>query len=465
LGFNLRHIYSLNSCIKEAKIEIELHSTALKQQKTKKPYHFNTRSYFFSLKNERRVSELTGSKKRTLKELIKQLHAGASPQEVKERFKQVLEGISPLEIAKVEQELIKEGVPREEIQRLCEVHLAVFREQLEKQKPEITPENPINILMEEHKILLQLLEKLNTIVNSVQQAGDISYVREDATQLKHIAEDFLDAEKHYLREENVLFPILEKHGITEPPAIMWMEHNQLRDKKKQLYNLIENYDTISLQDFQRQLGDTAKSLNTILSSHIFKENNILFPTALRVVTEQEWRDARREFDEIGYCCFTPEHLIAIPEVKEIEKERPESELAPGELLRFETGTLSKEEAEAVLNTLPVDITFVDKEDTVKYFNKPEERIFVRTKAVIGRKVQQCHPQKSIHIVNKILDGFKSGKKDTAEFWIQKGNRLIHIRYFAVRNKDGRYLGTMEVTQDITDIKKIEGEKRLLNWKD
>jgi len=134
-------------------------------------------------------------------------------------------------------------------------------------------------------------------------------------------------------------------------------------------------------------------------------------------------------------------------------------------LRFETGTLSKDEIEATLNTLPVDITFVDKEDTVRYFNKSEKRIFVRTKAVIGRKVQQCHPQKSIHIVNKILDSFKGGKKDVAEFWIQKENRLVHIRYFPVRNRDGKYLGTIELTQDITDLKKIEGEKRLLDWKD
>jgi len=404
-------------------------------------------------------------KKRMLKELIGQLHAGASPQEVKKRFRQVLEGITPLEIAKIEQELIKEGVSREEIQRLCEVHLAVFREQLEKQRLEVTPENPINILMEEHKILLQLLEKLNTLATRVQQARDVSYISEEISQMKHIAEDFLDAEKHYLREENIVFPILEKHGITEPPAIMWTEHDRLRDKKKQLHNLIENYNAMRFQGFKKQLGETVKSLNNILSSHIFKENNILFPTALRVVTEQEWRDARKEFDEIGYCCFTPEHLVALSEAKEVKKEKPKAVLAPEGLLQFETGTLSKDEIEALFDTLPVDITFVDKEDAVRYFSKPEERIFVRTKAIIGRKVQKCHPQKSVHIVNKILDSFKSGKKDVAEFWIQKDERLVHIRYLAVRDKGGKYLGTMEVTQDITDIKKIEGQKKLLDWKD
>lgn len=135
------------------------------------------------------------------------------------------------------------------------------------------------------------------------------------------------------------------------------------------------------------------------------------------------------------------------------------------LLQSETGSLSKEELEALLDSLPVDVTFVDKNDSVKYFNKAEKRIFVRTKSVIGRKVQQCHPQKSIDVVNRIVEALKTGKKDVAEFWINMNNRLIHIRYFAVRDKDAKYLGTMEVTQDITDIKKIEGERRLLSWKE
>jgi len=402
------------------------------------------------------TSELSVHKKRMLKGLITQLHAGVPPQEVKERFRQVLEGVSPLEIAKIEQDLVNEGTPREEIQRLCDVHMAVFREQLEKQKLEVSLEHPGNILVEEHKILLQLSEKLSTVASRVQNKGDVK-------QLKQIVEHLLDAEKHYLREENVFFPILEKHGISEPPAIMWMEHNQLREKKKQLHNLLEKYDTLKFPDFKKQLGESVKSLATILSSHIFKENNILIPAALRVVSGEEWSAIRKEFDEIGYCCFTPEKLIAPPKIEGVKKEGGEEVAAPKGTLHFETGTLSKEEIGAVLDTLPVDITFVDKNDSVKYFNKAEKRIFVRTKAVIGRKVQLCHPQKSVHIVNKIVEAFRTGKKDVAEFWLQKDNRTIHIRYFAVRDKNGKYLGTMEVTQDLTDIKKIEGEKRLLDW--
>jgi len=202
-------------------------------------------------------------------------------------------------------------------------------------------------------------------------------------------------------------------------------------------------------------------LNNILPNHFYKENNILFPTALQVFTEQEWVDSRKEFDEIGYCCFTPLKLTTIPQALK----KTESAHTPEGLVQFETGSLSKEEIEAVLNALPVDISFVDAEDVVKYFNKADKRIFVRTKAVIGRKVQMCHPQKSVHIVNKILEAFKKGEKDSAEFWITLNNRLVHIRYFAVRDQNGKYLGTMEVTQDLTDLKKIEGQKSLLDCKD
>jgi len=409
------------------------------------------------------MSEITADKRKMLKELIKELHAGAPPEQVKKKFEQVLESVSTLEISKIGQELIEEGLPREEIRRLCDVHLAVFREQLEKQKGEVPPGNPILILREEHRILLRLSEKLNALVDKVQKAQDKSRIVEEIAQLKQIAEDFIDAEKHYLREENVLFPILEKHGVKEPPTIMWMEHNQLRDLKKRLNNLIEKHDAVSFQSFKKELAEAAESLTETLSSHIFKENNILFPTAMNVVTEQEWRDAKRDFDEIGYCRFTPEQLIAAPEVKKAEERK--FEVVPEGIMQFETGTLSKEEVEAILNTLPVDITFVDKDDAVKYFSKGEERIFVRTKAIIGRKVQKCHPEKSVHIVNKILDSFKTGKRDVAEFWINLKGRLVHIRYFAVRDKDRKYLGTMEVTQDITSIKNIEGERRLLDWKE
>lgn len=405
------------------------------------------------------MSELFGKKeekKKALKVLIKKLHEGADPHGIKERFQELIKDVSPIEIAQMEEELIREGLPREEIRRLCDVHLAVFRESLEKEKAMAPPGHPVHILMEEHKMLLRFVDELKTIATEVVQAGDRRSATQKVEQLNYVVDHLRDSESHYLREENVLFPYLEKHGITQPPAIMWMEHDQIRAIKKDLYQLMGMRESVVFQDFTNQLGEIAKSLAEALSNHIYKENNILFPTALEVIDEHEWKDIREQFDELGYCCFTPgvarmpfTEVLAPPKTPEV-----------GEI-NFETGSLSKEEIEAILNTLPVDITFVDKDDIVKYFNQSGKRIFVRTKAVIGRKVQQCHPQKSIHIVNQILDDFKSGRREVAEFWINRDGRLVHIRYFPVRDKNGAYLGCIEVTQDITDIKKIEGEKRLL----
>jgi PAS domain S-box-containing protein len=406
------------------------------------------------------VGKMSEKKKKMLKEIISQLHAGLPPQEVKERFKQVLEGVSSEEIARIEQELVKEGMPREELQRLCDVHMAVFSEQLGKQELKVPQDHPINILLEEHKILLQLLEKLSTTADIVAQACDLVYVGDDIVQMRKIVEELSDAEKHYLREENVLFPVLEKHGITEPPAIMWMEHDKIREKKKQIYSMVQKYDARDFQEFKRNLIENTRTLSSMLSSHISKENTVLYPTALKIISKKEWNDIRRDFDEIGYCCFTPKHLT---KTAITPKEKTYAASAAEDTLQFDAGSLSKDEVEAILDTIPVDISFIDANDAVKYFNKADKRIFVRTKAVIGRKVQLCHPQKSVHIVNRIVEAFKTGKKNSAEFWISMNNRLIHIRYFAVRERNGKYLGTIEVTQDLTDLKKIEGQRRLLDW--
>ena len=402
------------------------------------------------------------TKKKMLKEVVKELHGGASPTSVKKKFKEVLKDTKPEDIAKIEQELVKEGMPREELQKLCDVHLAVFGEQVQDQELHIPAGHPISILIEEHRVMLEKAEKLETIVKMIEEACDSVYVGDEMTELQSVAKDFQDSEKHYQREENVLFPMMEKHGITEPPAIMWMEHNRMREAKKRLIDVVAGWNGRLFDDFKKKLSEAAAPLCSLLPDHFFKENNILFPTALQVVTDKEWRDVRKDFDDIGYPSFVPKTALA-----PFGASRPTEKEAGSlpEALQFETGSLTKEEAEAILDTLPIDISFIDKDDRVKYFNKAEKRIFVRTKAVIGRSVQLCHPQKSVHIVNKIIEAFTNGTKDTAEFWITMNNRLIHIRYFAVRDKNGKYLGTMEVTQDLTDLKRIEGQKRLLDWKE
>ena len=396
-------------------------------------------------------------RKERLKDMIKRLHTGTKPDELKEEFKEIFKGVEAVEISKIEEELIKEGMPKEEILRLCDVHLAVFRESLEEEKPPLAEGHPLHTLMEEHKVLLQFNDKLKNIVDKIKQANSFDSITNEIDELNHIIKHLKESESHYVREENVLFPYLEKHNITQPPAIMWSEHNQIREKKKNLFEVVLQYKNMEFYDFVMKLEEFATSLGDMLQNHFYKENNILFPTALNVITEDEWSEIKEQFDELGYCCFTPEY--AKKSYKTAETNKFEN-IEHGEIA-FETGFFNREELETLLNTLPIDITFVDKDDRVRYFSQSKERIFTRTKAVIGRTVQLCHPQKSLHKVEEILSDFKNNKRESASFWINLEGRMIYIQYFAVRNKSGEYLGCLEVTQDITDIQKIEGEKRLL----
>lgn len=401
------------------------------------------------------MSELFANKKRMLKELIKALHAGAHPDEMKEKFKEALEDIGPLEISKVEEELIEEGMSREEVRRLCDVHLAVFRESLEKPKSEVPPGHPIHILLKEHQVVRGFVEEIFPLLPMVEQAKDVEGIENELSKIGELLGHLKEYERHKVREENSLFPYLEKHGVIQPPAIMWTEHDEQREEIKEASKTLENKEILGPNEFKTKLLSRLKNLTNLIPNHFYKEENILFPTAMRLIGDGEWREIRASMDDLGYCCFTPEEAIGekVKLAKEVKGQEGE--------ITLETGSMAREELEAMLNALPIDITFVDKEDAVRYFSQPKERLFPRAKAVIGRKVQQCHPQKSIHLINQILDDLRSGKRDSVEFWIDAKGRKIHIRYFAVRDSARKYLGCVGVDQDITDIQKLEGEKRLL----
>ncbi len=397
-------------------------------------------------------------KREAMKKMIKSLHEGARPEEVKKKFEDLFGDVSATEIGQIEQELINEGMPREEIHRLCDVHLAIMKESIDQEKVLAPAGHPVRILMEEHTLLLEFASQLKSISDALGKENDLSSASGWIGELKQVVQRFRDSESHYIREENVLFPFLEKHGVTQPPKMMWMEHDGIRIIKKNLYGLSDGSASKDFKGFVRQLKEISIMLAETLANHFFKENNILFPMSLQVIGDDEWKDIRYQFNELGYCSFTPEAAM-IPFGERAAK-GAEVGAATG-MVAFKTGGLSPVEINGVFNTLPVDITFIDDKDTVRYFNESSERIFPRTTAVLGLKVQDCHPQKSLRIVNKILGDFRNGKRSVAEFWIMLQGKLVHIRYFPVHDEKGKYIGCLEVTQDITEIKKIEGEKRLL----
>jgi DUF438 domain-containing protein len=249
-----------------------------------------------------------------------------------------------------------------------------------------------------------------------------------------------------------MFPYLENYGITAPPKVMWGVDDEIRKEIKDINSM--------LSDIENNKDEVTDKMNAVLdkiSEMIFKEESILFPMAIDTLSEDEWISIYDESDEIGYCLVEPEGDW-IPERIKLDKKEDVKE----GYVKFDTGILSFKELSIILNTLPIDITFIDKDGIVKYFSQSEERIFARTKAVIGRTVQNCHPPASVHIVNKLLDDFRDGRKDNEDFWIKMGDIYVYIRYFAVRDDNGEYMGTLEVTQNIKPIKEIDGEKRLLS---
>lgn len=396
-------------------------------------------------------------RQKVLKELILELHDGKSVDEVKERFGKLIEGVSATEISAMETALINEGMPVSEVQRLCDVHAAVFDGSIEQihqtDDPGAILGHPINTFkLENRAIERHIRKKLNPNIaelknNNTDVIGD----------LKLNLLELYEIDKHYSRKENLVFPYLEKYGITAPPKVMWGVDDEIRNDIKECIAIASN-DNIDIKELVAKLEAAIIRVEEMIS----KEENILLPMAQETLVEDEWLKIARESEEIGYCLFKPIREWVPVHLKAVDSTVKASEEPTIEgLINFETGSFKLEELESMLNAMPVDITFVDKDGKVKYFSEGRERIFPRTKAVIGREVSNCHPPASVHVVEDIVEDLKSGKKDHEDFWIRMKDRFVYIRYFAVRNKNGEYLGVLEFTQNITGIKKLEGEKRLV----
>lgn len=408
------------------------------------------------------MSELINNREHrqeVLKELIMELHHGKPLEEVKERFGKLIEGLAATEISQMEQALIHEGMPVEEIQRLCDVHAAVLGTSVQQihtdDQAEEQAGHPIHTFQMENQALEALLKNVITPeLENYEARGD----QEALQDLRKAFGSLWEIDKHYSRKENLLFPIMEKHGITAPPKVMWGVDDEIRAIIKEVRKLMD-----SESPNQEDVIKKAREAVNRVPEMIFKEENILFPMVLEIFTEEEWVAIADASDEIGYCLIEPQGVwkLSHPQGRNEGKQGAEKINKDG-LVEFDAGRLLPEEINAIMNTLPLDLTFVGSDGTVKYFTQGKERIFARAKTVLGRKVENCHPPASVHVVEKIVEELKSGKKDQEDFWIKMGDQYVLIRYYAVRNAQGEYLGIMETTQDIKPIQAITGEKRLMS---
>jgi len=385
-------------------------------------------------------------RKNKLKEIIGKLHRGQTVEQVREEFAKTFGQVSAEEISEAEQALINEGMQVEEVQRLCDVHASIFGEggvaPAGGPQGADEPGHPAHTLKAANAALRALISEIRGLIG---QGG-----LEAARGLREKASLLPGIDSHYKIKENLFFPYMEKYGVTAPPKVMWGVDDEIRGEIK-----------AALLDLER--GETAELEKALVRTEdmAFKEENILLPILLEKLHEDEWRQIARDSAEFGF--FLTEAPPPFRGTGDAARgaSRPEDAAAEG-AVRLPTGDFQPAELAAVLNTLPLDMTFVDKDDRVRFFSQGKERAFPRTVSVLGRNVSNCHPPASVHIVESIVSDFKSGRKDHEDFWIQMGEQLIHIRYFAVRGEQGEYLGVLETTQNIAPLKAITGEKRLMD---
>ena len=315
--------------------------------------------------------------------------------------------------------------------------------------------HPVHTYMLEAELIYDLMDELLSIDPHT-----------DYQKFYNVFNHLSTVEKHFARKENQLFPFLELRGWTNPSQNMWSFHDTIRDIFRLVRKNLEEKDYDQAQINVRYIQDNLGRLLNV-------EANILFPNALKILTEEDWIEMRKGEEEIGW--MLKEAPAPYPNKEagaegapayvhpSMDTERRTDVTFDEKAAHYDEGYMTIEQVNLLLKTLPVDITFVDEQDRVIFYNRGEERVFPRSAGIIGREVKFCHPPKSVGTVLKIVENFRAGTQNEANFWFNYRGRLIYVRYFAVRDKDKNYKGVIEMSQDITDIKTIEGERRLLEW--
>ena len=379
-------------------------------------------------------------RKEAVKGIIRLLHQGKTVEELQADYGHIIANASAEDIAAAEREVIAEGLPVSEVQKLCDLHVAVFQSGLESEpSPENKPGHPLFDFRIENELIARTIESIQGFVHRYTD-GDFSVL----DKLRQNAKNLNVVINHYAKKENMIFPILEKHGFAGQMQVMWGVDNDIRNEIKKFLTLLEAQSPLVIQ-VENTFAEVARKVLDM----VYKEEKVLIPETLSFFTAEDWQQMA---DEISGKVTRPtvayEPLVSVS--------------VPSGLIPLQTGALSADQIDLLLTNLPVDVTFVDENDEVRYFSQGKERIFTRTAAIIGRKVQNCHPPQSVHVVQKIIQDFKAGVRDVAEFWIQMQGAFVHIRYFALRDETGAYKGVIEVSQNVTGIRALEGEKRLMD---
>ena len=394
-----------------------------------------------------------------------------SLEEARKALKDRVQHLAPYEIAIIEQEMVEETEDeciKEDIQAMLEV----FQDVLVTKDQELPENHPISCYRRENA-------KMKELLLSVEDLVQYPLIK---NQWLELYEELLKFKIHLSRKQNQLYPVLEKKGFTRPTTTMWTLDDFIRDEIAECYNLL-------LEDKEEEFIGKQAELVADVRDLMDKEENILYPTSLEMINEEEFRYMAEGDQEIGFAYISVQadksgnSASASSSASASTAGAPLSGLssAPGfaeelagllgkygfnnkeEKLNVSTGQLTLEQINLIYQHMPVDLSYVDENELVCFYTDTKHRVFPRSKNVIGRDVKNCHPKASVHIVEEIIKKFRSGEQDKAEFWINKPDLFIYIVYYAVRDENGRFRGVLEMMQDCTHIRSLQGSQTLLTW--
>ena len=369
-----------------------------------------------------------------------------------DKHKFTIESVTPAEAMLVLDKMLTEGLTVATVKPIVGKLINSFYLSLSSQQWEKPGEGHfLTLLMCENREAAKIMAEIRAVVKLL-FSKDVRASANLTATLRQLVGRLKLYELHYIKKENILFPYIEKaFPQYRCLQLMWSFHDDFRASIKNLEQLL-----IPENPAKDLLTKELGKLFFVVLPLIFREEQIVFPVAYRAIPTEEWDEMMQQSEEIGWCYIEPPATITQTSV--VNK-------GTGDKVHLGSGSLTPEQLILLFSNLPVDITFVDENDEVSFFSEVKKRIFPRSKAIIGRKVQNCHPPESVHIVNEIVDAFRQGKKDYADFWIQFRESFVLIRYFALRDAQGTYKGTIEVTQDVTGIRNLKGERRLLDWEE
>ncbi len=424
-------------------------------------------------------------KKQILKEILSKAKDTENVDELKKQIMSVFDKIDPIEISFVEQDLMKEGITWRDIYKMCDVHFELV-------KDIIIPKKELRELPEGHPLQLLIWENTEILKDNEKLAVMFRVINEDKTAksdiLEYLDKLYVGLKKHYMKNQFLIFPYLEKRGVTAISRVLWMKEDMLLAKMKKLKEKI--LAKASNGEFPNELISEGNFVVNEIRDIVSREHNILYPTMYSLMSDGEWLAVLNEMDKFGFYkeppqkgkwkpketepiypyMLTREDLMKAKEKKDLPREAlkliemaepDDHKLVREGDIEFEYGYLNSEEIQAIFNSLPFEITYIDTEKRTRFFNNPEDmRLFARTKTILGRPVKLCHPPKSEELVDQVIEKLQNGEK-RVDFWINFMGRTVYISFLPVKNKQGELKGILEVVQDITDIKNIKGEKRTL----